>query len=95
MYGVGTRCAGYAINASTTATIFIPTPVPMRTVPAAEVATADNVITSYGGIIPIQSFSPVEIFPNGVLGDLTLADAVTSSCGVVTAAFKCNLKADL
>ena len=95
MYGVGTRCAGYAINASTIATIFIPTPVPMRTVPAAEVVTTDNVITSYGGIIPIQSFSPVEIFPNGVLGDLTLADAVTSSCDVVTAAFKCNLKADL
>lgn len=95
MYGVGTRCAGYAINATTTATIFIPTPVPMRTLPAAEVVTTDNVITSYGGIIPIQSFSPVEIFPNGVLGDLTLADAVTSSCDVVTAAFKCNLKADL
>ena len=95
MYGVGTRCAGYAIVASTTATIFIPTPVPMRTVPAAEVITTDNVITSYGGIIPIQSFFPVEIFPNGVLGDLTLADAVTSSCNVVTASFKCNLKADL
>lgn len=95
VHGVGQRCSGYAINGSDRATIFIPTPVTMRTIASAEIVTTDNLVTSYGDIIPIKSFSPAATLPNGVVGDLQINSPVTQTCVVAASGFKCNLIADL
>lgn len=95
VHGVGPRCSGYAINGSDRATIFIPTPVTMRTIVSAEIVTTDNLVTSYGGIIPIKSFSPAATLPNGVVGNLQISSPVTQTCVVAASGFKCNLIADL
>lgn len=95
VHGVGPRCSGYAINGSDRATIFIPTPVTMRTIASAEIVTTDNLVTSYGDIIPIKSFSPATTLPNGVVGNLQINSPVTQTCVVAASGFKCNLIADL
>ena len=95
VHGVGPRCSGYAINGSDRATIFIPTPVTMRTIASAEIVTTDNLVTSYGDIIPIKSFSPATTLPNGVVGNLQINSPVTQNCVVAASGFKCNLIADL
>lgn len=95
VHSVGQRCSGYAINGSDSATIFIPTPVTMRTIASAEIVTTDNLVTSYGDIIPIKSFSLAATLPNGVIGNLQINSPVTQNCVVAAAGFKCNLIADL